>query len=163
MKRLIVSVLALASAVYAADTVYKSIGPDGRVIYSQTVPVNQPVEKTLRFENLPASPLPESVVRYREELEKGMKDHVAAATQTPRRIPALFIAQWCGYCKQAKRYLTDKKIAYTEYDIDTQAGVRALTATNPGKGGIPVLIAEGKRLTGFSVAAYDAFFKQTPR
>src|SRR5438105_14438547 len=98
MKRLIVSVLALASAVYAADTVYKSIGPDGRVIYSQTVPVNQPVEKTLRFENLPASPLPEGVVRYRGELEQCMSDHVASDTQSPRRINALIIARWCCTC-----------------------------------------------------------------
>ena len=34
----------------------------------------------------------------------------------------IFTAKWCGYCRQALAYLGEKKIGYTEHDIDTPVG-----------------------------------------
>jgi hypothetical protein len=46
-------------ALVHADTVYKTIDPDGRVIYSQNPPADGKVSKELSFASLPATPLPE--------------------------------------------------------------------------------------------------------
>jgi len=141
-----------------AETVYKSVGPDGKVIYSQEPPAGGKVEKTLNFSNLPSTPLPDSVLRYRDELQKSMSRKLSDAGK-PRATgqPALFSAQWCGYCRQAKAYLAEKRIGYQEYDIDTPNGMRAFVELGGGRG-VPVMLWNGKKVQGFSRPAYDALF-----
>lgn len=159
VKKLLILTLFAVSALTQAGTVYKSVGPDGKTVYSDQPPDSGKVEKTLNFANLPSTPLPESVARYRDELEKSMKARLSEA-QKPRNTsqPVLFVAQWCGYCRQAKRYLNEKKIAYMEHDIDTADGMRAMVESGGGKG-VPVLLWNGQKISGFSPAAYDAVFR----
>ena len=159
MRKLLVLALFTLSALAQAGTVYKSVGLDGKTVYSDQPPNSGKVEKTLNFANLPSTPLPESVARYRDELEKSMKARLAE-TQKPRNTsqPVLFVAEWCCYCRQAKRYLNEKKIAYLEYDIDTPDGMRAMVESGGGQG-VPVLLWQGQKISGFSPAAYDAVFR----
>jgi glutaredoxin len=62
-----------------------------------------------------------------------------------------------GYCKQAKRYLAEKSIHYSEYDIDTPDGMRAFIEAGEVQG-VPVMPWSGQRVQGYSKAAYDALF-----
>jgi glutaredoxin len=153
------AVLVLACTFSAqAGTVYKSVGPDGRIVYSDQPPVDSKVEKTLDFANLPVSPLPPSVLRYREELQKSVQKRLAdPGNKADSTQTVLFSAEWCGYCRKAKAYLAEKGIRYREYDVDTPEGSRALAELGEGKG-IPVLVRNGRRTQGFSRAAYDAVF-----
>lgn len=150
---------AFASAFAAhAGTLYKSVGPDGRIIYSDQPPADSKVEKTIAFTNLPATPLPAAVLRYREELQKGVQKRLAdPGNKADSGQTVLFSAEWCGYCRKAKAYLAEKRIPYREYDVDTQEGMRALAALGEGKG-IPVLVRNGRKTQGFSREAYDAVF-----
>lgn len=150
--------LCMMPALLQADTVYKSVGPDGRITYSQDPPSAGKVEKTLSFTNLPSTPLPESVLRYREQLEKSTGKRLDESAK-PRLSgqATLFMAQWCGYCKQAKRYLSEKAIPYQEYDIDTPVGMRAFVELGAGKG-VPVMLWNGRKVQGFTRAAYDTLF-----
>lgn len=147
--RLAVLTLAALASLAGAQTLYKSVGADGRVVYGDQPPKTGAVEKTLKLDNLPVSVVPGAA----------LKPSTASATPptaVPRGEVVLYMATWCGYCKAAKAYLAQKSIAYRELDIDTPAGKTAFTQI--GGRGVPVLLAQGQRINGFSPQAYDAVF-----
>ena len=156
MARLLTALSALLLAATAAaqttTTLYKSVGPDGKVIYSDRPDPRAQTSKTLTFENLPASPLSAETLAYLEQLQKSAEQRASAA---PQGDVVLFSAVWCGYCKQAKNYLASKQVAYREFDIDTKQGLAAYAQAG-GRSGVPLLVANGQRVSGFSSAAYDA-------
>ena len=140
-----------AASTLNAQTVYRSIGPDGKVVYSDRPPSEGQVTKTMKFQNLPSSALPAATLSYVEQLR--LKQAAPGAIQGT----ILYSAAWCGYCKQAKSYLARKGIRYEERDIDTPSG-RASYAQAGGRRGVPLLLAKGQRVEGFSSEAYDSVF-----
>jgi glutaredoxin len=150
--------LLLLPLLAGADTLYKSVGPDGGVVYSDKPLAGSQVEKTLEYTPGPSSPLPDYVLRYQEELEKQAKQRAAGAQRTDN-TPQLFTTSWCGFCRKAKAYLAGKGISYTEHDIETPDGMAALVSVGGGSRGVPILAWRGKRVQGFSEASYDAFFR----
>lgn len=71
----------------------------------------------------------------------------------------LYAADWCPYCRQARQYLKNQGIAYTEINIDTQDGSQAFAvARGSGSRGNPFLVLGQRQIRGFNVASYDAFF-----
>jgi len=62
MKRwLTIVLLVFFGSAKAADaasqtTLYKSVGPDGRIVYGDRPPVDGRSAQTMKFENLPSSP-----------------------------------------------------------------------------------------------------------
>ena len=150
--------LILTATAAIADTLYKVVGPDGKITYTDQPPADPKSAKALTFSDLPASPLPPAVLKYQAELLKGMNNRLATAGkfESPGTV-TLFSATWCGYCKKAKAFLQAKRISYHEYDIDSPNGALSYVEAG-GKRGVPLLIADGKRLQGFSEAAYDSFF-----
>lgn len=55
----------------------------------------------------------------------------------------------CGYCNQAKRFLTERGMKYTEIDVsrDRAAGEKLIRLT--GQTGVPVIVADGQVIIGF--------------
>lgn len=133
-----------------AETLYKSIGPDGRIVYSDRPPVDQRTVKTLSVMTLPASRVPTSPGSPSQAANPGLLGGDGVM---------LFSADWCGYCRKAKSYLADKHIAYREFDIDTPDG-RAAYSQAGGGGSVPLLLFQGRKVQGFDKAGYDAFFAQ---
>ena len=155
--RLAVLLFVVAGSAFAADgptttTLYKSTGPDGKTVYSDHPPVEGREAKTLTFKNPPASPLSAATLAYIEQLRKSSDMHASGA---PSSGIVLFSAAWCGYCKKAKAYLAQKGISYREVDVETKDGMLAYAQAG-GKSGIPLLLANGQKVLGFSPAAYDA-------
>lgn len=136
-----------------AESLYKSIGPDGRVVYSDRPPATGRIDKILRFKDLPSSALPVSAAA---NLDK-MRGAGSASNDAAMGGVVLFSARWCGYCKKAKSYMNGKGIAYQEIDIDTPPGMAAFARAGGGRG-VPLLIAGEQRVQGFSRGAYDAVF-----
>lgn len=160
MRSKLVVMLVCASAALAAHgqtttTLYKSTGPDGRTVYSDMPNPQARDTKTLTFRNLPASPLSDETLAYIEQLRKSAD--LKAASPLPNDT-VLFSAKWCGYCRQAKAYLAAKSIGYREVDIDT-AGGKLAYAQLGGNSGVPQLFVNGRGITGFTPAAYDAVFQ----
>jgi glutaredoxin len=154
---IVVAVLAVGALTAAAalpQTLYKSVAPDGSTVYSDLPPATGKVEKTLRFVNPPSSDLPSQTAMVLERLRKAIG---APSVAAPVAGVVLFSASWCGYCKLAKSYLSDRRISYREVDIDTRDGLSDFARAGGGKG-IPLLVAGRNRVQGFSPAAYDDFF-----
>jgi glutaredoxin len=135
-----------------AQTVYKSVGPDGKVVYSDSPPVDGKNARKLKFDNLPASPLPAPARPTVDQPKRSPSTAVPVTTAV-----VLYSAPWCGYCKAAKSWLDVRGIAYREIDVDTESGQVAYAQAGGGNG-IPLLVAGGQRVQGFSAAAYDALF-----
>ena len=150
-----VCVLSFAISMTAsADNVYKAVGPDGEITYSDKPPADRARSNTLEFRNLPSSPLPAQVLRFREQLEKSAEGRINAARAAPAGNVALFTASWCGHCKRAKAHLAAAQINYVEYDIESVDGMRTFIGAG-GSGGVPLLVAGDRRVQGYSSAAYE--------
>lgn len=151
-----VALFNIGSLVSHADTLYKSVGPDGKIIYSDKPPIRGNVEKKLTIRNLPASKLPAAApgkVAQVEDKKAGNKANANAGAVT------LYTASWCGYCRQAKAYLASQKINYREVDIETEDGMVEFSQAG-GSGSVPLLVAGKESLQGFSPEAYDDLLKR---
>jgi glutaredoxin len=151
----------LVSSVGYAGTLYKSVSQDGTVLYSDQPPADGKVQKTITFTELPATPLPESAIRYRQALQKSMQNRLTAAPKPSGGSAQLFTAQWCGYCRKAKAYLAEKGVGYQEHDIDTAEG-RLAFAQAGNATGVPLLLWRDRKVQGFSKAGYDALLGPSP-
>jgi glutaredoxin len=144
------AILAGTGTMLNAQTLYKSVGPDGSVVYSDRPPSSGTIEKTLDIRTLPNTAIPPDTLKELERL-RGEGKVVAL----PAAGVVLFSASWCGYCRQAKAHLAQRGVAYREFDIDTRDG-RVAFAQVGGGGGIPLLIRNGEKLRGYSRAGYEA-------
>ena len=140
-----------------AQTLYKSQGVDGRVVYSDKPPVVGRLEKTMKFDNLPRTPLPAAAAAQLQQLQQAQKVRPPTTPSPPVSSAVLYLAAWCGYCTKARAYLASKGIAYRDVDIDSRDGMAAFAQVGGGTG-VPLLVAAGHTVRGFSVAAYDAVF-----
>jgi len=153
--------LAIASAsAWAADTVYKVVQPDGSMVYSDRPPAAGKSD-ILEFRNLPASPLPESVIRFRAEIEKSMKARAAALKEPQAGELRFFTAKWCPHCRRAKAYLQQRGLPFTEYDSDTPDGMAAFVQASGRV--VPLLVSSAGRVQGYSEGKYDQFLASARR
>jgi glutaredoxin 3 len=67
----------------------------------------------------------------------------------------IYTTPTCGYCHQAKSFLTDRGIAFTEHDVsrDRTAGEEMVRLT--GQMGVPVIVVGGETVVGFNRARLE--------
>ncbi len=56
----------------------------------------------------------------------------------------VYSAAWCRDCRQAKRFLEEHQIAYTEIDIERVPGAAEEVMRHVGKRAIPQFVIDGK-------------------
>ena len=56
----------------------------------------------------------------------------------------------CGYCHQVKRYLSDKGIKFTEYDVSVNRAAAEEMVKLTGQTGVPVIVVDGQAVIGFN-------------
>jgi glutaredoxin len=61
----------------------------------------------------------------------------------------LYSAVWCPYCKRAKEWLADNKIAYRDCDVEKEAACTAHMQAMETRG-VPVMVYKGKVQYGFN-------------
>ncbi|MBV4475862.1 glutaredoxin family protein [Pseudomonas botevensis] len=60
----------------------------------------------------------------------------------------LYATDWCGYCKQTRRFLDSKGIPFKEFDIEKDAEARKAYEALGGRG-IPLIDVNGTLIRGF--------------
>ena len=66
----------------------------------------------------------------------------------------LYYADWCGYCKRAKRHLDRQGVDYDLRDVDNPHIKQELFAKTGG-GGIPVIEIDGRIMKGYNAQRLD--------
>jgi mycoredoxin len=62
-----------------------------------------------------------------------------------RRMQVIvYSALWCRDCREAKRFLEEHQIAYTEIDIERVPGAAEEVLRNVGKRAIPQFVIDGR-------------------
>jgi mycoredoxin len=56
----------------------------------------------------------------------------------------VYSAAWCRDCREAKRFLSQHNIPYTEIDIEKTPGAADEVLANVGKRAIPQFVIDGK-------------------
>jgi glutaredoxin 3 len=74
-------------------------------------------------------------------------------------VPAqvtIYTTDWCSFCRQAKRLLTQKNAAFTEIDVDGRPDLRSFLKSASGQRTVPQVFINGESIGGYSeLAALD--------
>jgi glutaredoxin 3 len=67
----------------------------------------------------------------------------------------VYTAPTCGYCRQAKQYLTQRGIPFTEYDVAADPRAAQEMVRLSGQRGVPVIVIDGQVVVGFDRLRVD--------
>ncbi len=135
----------LGSAGALAQTVYRTVGPDGKVTYSDKAPSAAP-NVTARSANGSAVDVdqPGSRLPY-------------ALRQIVTRYPVtLYSSAGCVPCNAGRMMLQSRGIPYTEYSIASNEDIEALQRLSGDKS-LPFLTIGGQKIKGYSEAEWTQF------
>ncbi len=61
----------------------------------------------------------------------------------------IYTTPTCPYCKQAKEFLRERKVAFKEIDVAADSAAAQEMIEKTGQLGVPVIEVDGKLLVGF--------------
>lgn len=67
----------------------------------------------------------------------------------------VYSADWCGYCRMAKRYFDGLNIDYEEKNVENDPSAATEAVEKSGQRGIPVIDINGKIIVGFDKSEID--------
>jgi glutaredoxin len=136
-------VLGLAGVSASAQGVYRIVGPDGRVTFSDQPPATagaRPVGST------GSTAAPDSAAQLPFQLR-----------QVVARYPVtLYSAKECAPCNSGRNLLNARGIPYTEKSIDTPEDGDALKRLS-GEASLPFLTIGGQQIKGYSDTEWTQF------
>ncbi len=147
MRRLLLCLL-LQASVLAAGTVsgaqvYRWVDEDGTIHFSDKPPSEQGA-RDLQIKSY-----------------EGVANISVVPGQTAKGGPAVKILSttWCGVCTKAKAYLSQKGVAFREYDVErSDTGKREYKRLN-GKG-VPIILVGDQRMDGFNRSKLEAMLRK---
>ena len=71
----------------------------------------------------------------------------------------LYMTSWCGYCKKMVRFLNEKGIPYTAYDIEKDSAA-ARTYREMGGNGVPVVRVGSHVIHGYNPEAVMSYLNE---
>jgi len=61
----------------------------------------------------------------------------------------IYTSPTCGYCHQAKNFLTERGVKYVEYDVSRDRAAAEEMVRLTGHMGVPVIVVDGEVIIGF--------------
>ncbi len=162
MTMLFAALLLADPATAAEPTIYKTIGPDGRVVYSDRVPSDGHLQQTMapspRAPGEAASLTGQDAPLARAEPK--VENVVPRNPRTPLTTsgtPVLFVNEGCTECRRAQLWLAAHQVDYRLVDVSSPEGRSDYVAAG-GRGAPPLLLRRGRRVQGWSDSAYEELF-----
>ena len=139
-RSLLMPVAALTLLAGAAQAqVYRVVGPDGRVTFSDKPPVN--ASQPVTAQRSGGSPVPATA-------PNGLPYEL---NQVAQKYPVtLYTSTDCAPCDEGRSYLNQRGIPYAEKTIATNNDIAALKKLTGGDTTLPALTIGGQRLAGYS-------------
>ncbi len=135
---------ALIPVLASAQTIYRIVGPDGRVSFSDKPPASNEKATTLG----PGG---------RSAQEGGAGELPFELREAMNRYPVtLYTGNKCDPCNAARSMLTTRGIPYTERTITTNQDIEALQRMGM-EASVPTATIGGQRLQGFSPVDWSEF------
>jgi len=73
----------------------------------------------------------------------------------------IYTTPTCGYCRQAKDYLTKKGVRFVERDVSSDRAAADEMVRKTGQMGVPVIIVDGQIVVGFDRARLEQLLGNT--
>ena len=137
-------VLGAACGLAAAQTIYRIVGPDGKVTFSDKPPTDATKASTTTAGGRPVAVPGDAVLPF--ELR-----------QVVARYPVtLYSGAACAPCDSGRILLQGRGIPFNEYTVTTPEDAEALQRLS-GAGNLPFLTIGAQKIKGFSVAEWTQF------
>lgn len=138
--------LAMAACTAGAQQVYRSVGPDGRVTFSDK-PVIEPGAKSAAPQGTAAPDQAGSGGALPFELR-----------QVASRYPVtLYTGADCAPCVSGRNYLQQRGIPFSEKTVSTPDDIAALERIIGGTGNLPLVTVGSQQLKGYSESEWSQF------
>ncbi len=138
------ALLALLPALAPAQAIYRIVGPDGRVSFSDKPPASS--EKATALSPSGRSSQPAGSAELPFELREAMN-----------RYPVtLYTGENCEPCNAARNQLTRRGVPYTERTITTAQDIDALKRLGM-EATVPIATVGGQKLKGYSEGEWDDY------
>ena len=135
----------------ASSQVYKWTDPSGKTHYGDQPPQDAKKEEVkMRIQSYEG---PAEVTDWGEILRR--KPTAEAPRTTWRTGITMFSTEWCGHCKNARKYFAANGIAFTEVDIE-KSGAGHKEYKELGGKGVPLILVGKKVMRGFSAESFEA-------
>lgn len=157
--RFLATCLAACAALTANAEVYHWIDDKGAVNITSKPPAKRAVDATAIGQRT-WSPQPVIDAPVADPAPSARTNEPASASPVAAKAQVtMYMAPWCGYCRQAKAHLAARKIAYREIDIDSSAAARN-EFRNAGGRGVPLILVGNERISGFTRESLEALLRR---
>ena len=138
-------VLATLACAAGAQSVYRIVGPDGKVSYSD----KPPADPGTKAAHAPVAPLPGTA--------GGLAGLPFELRQAASRYPVtLYTGPDCGPCGTGRAYLASRGVPFTEKSVSTRDDLSALQRLS-GAVTLPFVTIGGQQLSGYSESEWSEF------
>ena len=142
----LVTLLAVMAAAAHAQTVYRIVGADGKVTFSDKAPVSANTSANVTATDRSGRVLDISGTALPFELR-----------QVVTRFPVtLYSAANCAPCASGRALLTGRGVPFSERTVNTNEDTEALTRIS-GENSLPFLTIGGQKIKGFSDSEWVQF------
>lgn len=139
------SMLMLGAAALQAQTIYRIVGPDGKVTFSDKPPAEAANSSARNAAGKPVGAKAEA-----NNLPFELRQVVARYPVT------LYTGAGCSPCTAGRLLLQSRGVPYTEYTVSSGDDIQALERLS-GAAALPFLTIGGQKIKGFSEAEWSQF------
>ena len=145
---LVTALMGLVAATAGAQQVYRIVGPDGKVTFSD----QPPPQPSARAAAAPTVPLPGGAAAASSD--GGLP---YTLRQVVQRFPVtIYTSADCGPCSSGRALLAGRGVPFTEKTVTTNEDIKALERIS-GSSTLPFATIGGQQLKGFSSTEWTQF------